>query len=339
MSPVFSVLYEIVGEIQENGLSVPNTPTALAKMMGVSAAQFSRIKNLKSSLSDKSLDCIYKEISKLEKDKAKLAAWKEKLKEAQKNQLELLRKTKAQSLMQAQPESSTVIASIDDPLEEFYNFFSISSDEITQGENRLICCSYRDRSQSTAKGRNPEAIERNAGEIKKGLKCAVFQCFGPLEEIRKNGKEAYDRDDVEAKQAWDYIYDVALGVYDVFRKTKAVVEKGDNKGQIVLYEASKVPVLTECYIHSRLFYSEQVLTKNKIRVVQLVIGKNIETEYCIECSIEPAFQSVIAVQFHPILGYWRNTGHLPETQKQIEVFYKNSKQYKVNKKCPWRIPE
>jgi transcriptional regulator with XRE-family HTH domain len=317
MSSTFDVLKDIFSEIlQKNGLEAPKTTAALAEVIGVSAAQLSRIKNGRSSFGYEVMRKVNKKIDELEKDEELRKIWKTKLKEAQSESS----KTPSKTLI-------TDTSAATESLEAFDKFFQTSEDE-----KRIVCCSYRDIPQSTAKGRYPEYIEKSAAQIRKGLACASFQFFGPLDQIEAKLKTALKNKDTESFNAWSYIYRLASGVYEGFNKTReAVLKDSNNKGQAILYEASTVPSLINCNAHSRLFYSEKCSGANRIRIVQLVLGQ--DKEHFIECSSEPAFQSVVAEQFYPILDYWRdNKGRLPVENGEIEKFCSDKEE------SSWRIP-
>jgi transcriptional regulator with XRE-family HTH domain len=212
--------------------------------------------------------------------------------------------------------------------------------DIKPGEKRLICIAYRDLPQSRDKGDYPGYVAWSADVIKRGLFCAMFQVFGPLEEIKERAKAAYDADDVEAVKTWNYIYELASGVHEVFGKMKKAVALDNehhakkSEGQIVLYELAKVPPLLACSVNARLFYSHQISTTSHeqgiIRITQLVMGMN--KEEFIECQTESSFQSAVAAQFQPILQFWLNKGHLPVNENQLRPYREDKDLYF------WKIP-
>jgi transcriptional regulator with XRE-family HTH domain len=214
-------------------------------------------------------------------------------------------------------ESPNAHASTNNSLEAFHKFL-----ETPTGHKRLVCISYRDVPETRDKGSYPGYIDRSVEVIKNGLACALFQPFGPLKEIKEKTKQAVDEDE-ESRHRWNYILGLAEGVHEVFEKTKAAVEAdGECKGQVVLYEALRVPSLAALTVYSRVCYSHEIWGEeksNKVRVVQLIKGK--DEEYFIECNEDTPFQAAVAAQFYPVLQYWREKGSLPTTQKNIKAYY------------------
>jgi hypothetical protein len=243
------------------------------------------------------------------------------------------RKRRIREELRATLKSSNAEAQSTDALEEFDRFFKTSEDA-----KRLICYAYRDIPQSRDAGSYPGYVDRSSDMVRRGLNCAFFQPFGPLDKIKQKAKEALDRNDLEAMETWQYIYKLASGVHEVYRKGKKLVESGSaiipgkRKGQLVLYEASEVSSLAVCDVNSRICYSiQQIFGKNEIRVVQMVRVAGEEKERFIECSTEPAFQTAVAAQFYPIIQYWRSNDRLPVKEDELMSYYRG------NEKCPWRI--
>lgn len=212
--------------------------------------------------------------------------------------------------------SSIAHASTNNSLEAFHKFL-----ETPAGHKRLICIAYRDVPETREKGSYPGYIDRSVEVIKNGLAIAMFQPFGPLKAIKEKTKESVDEDE-ESRHRWNYILGLAEGVHEVFEKTKAAVEVGGEcKGQVVLYEARRVPSLAALTVYSRVFYSHEIWGEeksNRVRVVQLIKGK--DEEYFIEFNEAPPFQAAIAAQFYPVLHYWRETGSLPTTE-ELKAYY------------------
>ncbi len=230
---------------------------------------------------------------------------------------DMARREEVRAELEQARESSSAHASTNNSLEAFHKFL-----ETPAGHKRLICISYRDVPETREKGNYPGYIDRSVEVIKNGLTIAMFQPFGPLKAIKKKTKEAIDEDE-ESRHRWNYILGLAEGVHEVFEKTKAAVEAGGEcKGQVVLYEALRVPSLAVLTVYSRVFYSHQIWGEeksNKVRVVQLIKGK--DEEYFIEFNEDTAFQAAVAAQFYPVLQYWRDKGSLPTTQEKLKACY------------------
>ncbi len=311
----------ILDEIQKIGDF--DTVASLADKINVSAAQLSRIKSRKSPLSDETIDKI---CNFFKND----VVYEEQLRVRLKK-------------IQSSPLNIKSHVSQGDALEEFHNNFFYTQ----RGEKRIICITYRDLPQSREKGKNPEYIQRSADVIiNSDLVCGLFQCFGPIDLITENLTKAAHRNDIEARDTWSYIQTLALGVHEIFNALKEKI--GNIGGKIVLYEAIEVPELVKCDIHSRLMYSEKLspLTddekihgRGKIRIVQLIIGKdenNVEREFYIECNTDPTFQSAVSTQFYPVLHYWRDTkGNLPVSPIELKSFV--AKLPGGHTYIPWKI--
>ncbi|HEY0050958.1 MAG TPA: helix-turn-helix transcriptional regulator [Pyrinomonadaceae bacterium] len=306
-----SEFYKVFQEIiRENGKHNPKTVAEEAELIGISAAQLSRIKSGNSSLTKRVIDLIAQTFGINEESKRLIR--------------ERLEFSKAQDVLkESEPTVKTA-------LEEFHNRFFHTN----RGEKRIICGAFFDIAQSTQKGRNPEYADASADVIRNGLSFACFQPFGPRENILKLVKKAVDAKNQELIAIWNYIYRLADSVHEGLEKTKESLKKEETLGQIVLYEAANVPSLTNCNLHSRLYYGERLSGDNKIQIVQLLLGKTGNSEYTehyIECINESAFQSVVAEQFSPVLNYWRVTGKLPTIEEQIH------KTLGKNTICPWKI--
>jgi transcriptional regulator with XRE-family HTH domain len=314
---------DVLSEVIQNIEDSPKTVETFAKKINISAAQLSRIKSGKAPLSDETIEKICVSF------------------DSNREYSEELR-TRLKRIQSISSLKNSIEASSAD---EHSKFFETGPDE-----NRIICISYRDLPQTRDKGRKPEYIEKIVDIIKNSnLVIALFQSWGPLEEIKENLKEAINRDDIEAKMAWDYIHTLSLGVHEVFKATKKeMLKHGKSSEHIVLYEAKKVPPLVYCDVHSRLAYSEKLSPPNekekqegkgRVRIVQLIMGKdanNIEKEYFIECVTDSAFQAVVATQFYPVLHFWRDTnGKLPVNQVELQKFV--NKLSGGNKGVPWNI--
>ena len=322
---LFQTIEQIFAELlQKNGEKPLQTTSALADFLGVSAAQLSRIKNGMSSIGIELMNKINIKIDKLEKDEEKRIFWKEQIALVQSDSRKEDSSVTSSLAYKVSPLSQTETINnslvdidssfIKDETKEALDYFHEDFFETEANTKRIVCGAFRDMPQSTAKGRNPEYIGKSVSVIRNGLAFAPFQPFGPLEKIKDENKRALDKNDAEAADAWNYIFQLALGVHEAFEKTKQLLENEENKGQLVLYEAAKVPSLRDCNLHSRLYYSEQTSGQNRIRIIQLIIGKIGNGEYkehYIECSTESALHSVIAEQFFPILHHWRKYSQLP----------------------------
>lgn len=214
-----------------------------------------------------------------------------------------------------------------DSLDDIDEFLKTSS-----GQKRLICVSYRDIPQSREQGDYPGYVDRSAKFFKSGLSLAMFQVFGPLEQIKQNAKAAYDIDDVEASGNWNYIYKLASGVREVFQKTKRAVESdGSGSGQIALYERANTPPLSICDINARLFYSHQISEKGaerKIRIAHLI--KALGKEVFIESASDSAYHLAVAAQFQPILRFWITEGRLPILNEELKTYQHDNETYSWN---------
>jgi transcriptional regulator with XRE-family HTH domain len=295
---------EVIKENQEP----PKNIFEEAKSIGISAAQLSRIKNGKSSLTNKVINLIAEKYGNDEQSRQRI---KEKLAGARVR------------------DSAKISVSNENSVEEFHQKFFQTDPELT----RLICFSYREMPESINKGKHPEYIEKGSVEVKnaENFSCALFQFFGPKERIKDKILEAYEAEDKDARKAWEYIYEIADAIHEVFGRVKA--QMGNIPGRVVLYESLEVPLLKDCSLHSRLMYSEELVGKDSknIRIVQLLTG-NDTRQHFVECTTESGFQIAVAAQFYPILDCWRaSEGRLPKTENEVkEVLGKNIK-------CRWNI--
>lgn len=290
-NPVAVVLERYLDEISK----VDNTVASKAKALGISIGTYSQIHNGKMEITD----AVIKKIAK------KVAGG-----EARRNEI-------IEELKNAR--SST--PSMPSALEAFDRFIETSPEV-----KRLVCFIYHDMPESTDQGRYPQYVNKVADRIRRGLTCAFFQPFGPVEEINKRAFEASSKGKFEISDRWTYIRQLAFNVRQVFKKTRDAVEKagtGKIKGQLVLYEAANVPSLVNCHIHSRLFYSYQKSEINEIRTAQLIKGQEVGQEYFIEGSNEQSFRNGFTTQIYPVVNYWIEKEKLPieKDENKLKEFY------------------
>ena len=289
---------ESIGALLKEYIKEPKT-TEAAKALGISAGLLSQLLNNKAQLSDKVIDKI----------SSKLAGKDESLKRIKMNELGQIR----QSFLNPPLTNG--------PLKGFEKFFETASNT-----KRLICITYRDIPQSTNAGKYPGLIDTGVVAIRNGLSCAMFQSFGPVEEIKKKVLEALESSDVEESEKWNYIYRLVRDIHEVYERLKTGLENGEEecRGQLVLYEAKELDPFTTCDVNSRIFYSQELSGgQNTVRVAQLVAG--IDDIYYIECDLIAVNQFAVAAQFYPIPRYWReNNNKLPDTESKLEEAYKSS---------------
>lgn len=306
---VNSLLQDYLDQLRQKAAVGPlDTIASEAKALGISAGTLSQLRN-KKAITSRVIGKIAKKISSGDEP----------------------RRREIEAELERARQSETNAASTSDSLGDVDKFL-----ETGLGQRRLICIAYRDIPQSRDKGDYPGYIDRSAEFVKEGLSFAMFQVFGPLQQIKKKAKAAYDNDDVEGAETWNYVYRLASGVREVFSKMKKAVERdgegaGHKAGQIVLYETMKTPPLIVSNINSRVFYSHQISERGderRIRIAQLIRAK--DKEILVEFANDSAYESAVAAQFQPILQFWVANSRLPTKKDQLKAYRYDDDGYSWN---------
>lgn len=192
--------------------------------------------------------------------------------------------------------------------------------------NRLLCVDYRDLPQAVPDGPYPRAA-RFAGEaVAKGLSFAMFQPFGTEEELKRERNNASDNDPFY--NLFEYLFDLAREVRQVYREMKRIAKRDGALGSIVLYEATSVfrdeakPVPldpTGCGIQSRTFFVDYEENARHIaKVYEWVVAE--PEHFFVERSSQSIHVQAVREQFSPVTSYWSEHHDLPK-QKDLQEWY------------------
>ncbi|HEX8565077.1 MAG TPA: hypothetical protein VF648_05355 [Pyrinomonadaceae bacterium] len=305
MATFDTIWNEIFNKIQKNGEDALNTVAAQAEYIGISAAQISRIKSGKSSLTDNVIESIVKKVSEFDQEYAKTLTDK-------------LKKVQFESIKE-----NLGITGRHEVVESLVDKYSIKkAEELFEklsNSKSLLCVDYRDFPQATIGGSYPVLAERAGEAVKKGLRFALFQPFGTAESLRemisKLNKQLEHPKVMVTLKAYMYLYELTIKVRQVYSMMKEISKGG--LGQIVLYEAQiKEPMITAIGLQSRLFlanYFEGNLHQKQI--FEWVTAPNNE-HFFIERSQLSLDLDAVGLQFHPIHKFWEENKTLPENIKE-----------------------
>lgn len=345
MSSFDEILNEIFGKIQENGKAIPNTIAALAGEIEVSAAQLSRIKSGKSSLTDKVVEKI---VGKFAEDEEYAKTLQDKLK---KIQLESITENLGISISQETTKSLSGINAIDEITKLF--------DTLSLKEGNLLMVDYRDFPQAVSSGAYPSLVETTIKAIESGLCFAMFQPFGNRLSLLKKHNQLSERTESihdpnlyeNANQflsSFFYLISLASKVREFYLNVKNNLSS-EKKGQIVLYEASykennkvfgALPSIIASGIQSRLFYTSFFdADQHQTKIYEWISAPENE-HFFVERSKLSLSPDAVKMQFNPIPAYWKQTTKLPETDEQLEEAHKNfgfKKLFNEEEVVKWKI--
>jgi len=322
LETVAEILTDSFARIRSQGIVIGTSTSEEAEFLGISAGHLSRLRNEKVPLTDDVINKIVNAFAKGDSKRGDLL--RERLMRAKMVVHSRVNREKLSTAPSLFSQYSIEQISV------FFKRISVSGS--------FLAVDYRDLPQSRKGGRYPKLALKAAEAVKNGLSFALFQPFGSAEELQKK-EESLRRKfgaDPEAKSfldAYHYLYDLAMGVREVYRYMKEESEKdGPCKGSIVLYEAIRIkdsvkvaPSLTACGIQSRLFYADYSDSIRHYREVYEWVVAHPDDDFFIQRGEASINLAAVRAQFSPIFNYWEANEHkLPvgeEITKAYEKFF------------------
>jgi transcriptional regulator with XRE-family HTH domain len=331
METFYSILEEIIQKNEEN----IHTVGEFANKINVSAAQLSRIKKGKSSLSDETIDKI---CNFFEKDKEYSDSLRFRLKKIQENTYSETLKTK---LEQVKNKSVSEIS-----VDNYSNLLR----RLSQKES-LLMVDNRDFPVFLEGAKHLDKLTINA--VKEGLSIAMFQPFGSRLNLieRRNVLEIESlkieqplkKRIEEIVRAYNYLIELANKVTDLYLSFRNSINKCIDEGvpilgQVVLYEGEyksfkeikkgsfkytkgALPSMVASGISSKLFcahFRDSVSFQTKI--YEWVTTQEDELLFVERSNTTLEFDAV-KTQFNPVFAYWKEEKRLPDDDEQIEKAY------------------
>jgi transcriptional regulator with XRE-family HTH domain len=284
---VMSVLAERFEALRASGtMQLERTAAAEANYLGISASYLSRIRGGKAVITEEFIQKIASRFEPHDEERRRALL----------TELEAARET--------MPERALSVAEPDISPNAIIDFF----DRIAQ-PGSLLCVDYRDLPQATSTGPFPQTAVEAAYAVAHGLCFAMFQPFGPVEQLRELLVRALEHSGHDRMfpciRLYEYIFQLAVRVRQVYTEMHAEVQKHDQPlGQLVLYEAKHVPeTLVGCGIQSRVFYVDYThALRHYSEVYEWVAGEN--RHYFIHRAGDSLNADAVREQFHPITTHW-----------------------------------
>lgn len=303
---VVEILAHQFEALRSAGTSLDRTAAAEAQYLGISASYLSRIRGQKAQITD---ELAQKIAARLQPDD------------------DVRRKALYHQLLEARDAGPGHAHSPTEP--------DISPNAIVEFFERiaqpgsLLCVEYRDLPQAISTGPFPKMAVEAAYAIANGLSFAMFQPFGPLEELRQRFHDAIDKEH-PCMRLYEYLFKLASRVRQVYREMLAEVESHSTRlGQLVLYEADSTRngIIPYYGIQSRIFYAEYTHALTHFTEVYDWIAGDQDRHYFIRrggTSLDP---EAVSSQFHPITTSWVTDRHLstrrlPTTNEELEGLHK-----------------
>jgi hypothetical protein len=297
------ILDENFSTARVKGVFESETNEAEASKLGLSPAVLSRLKNNKAFLTDARVKDIAERLTKiLGEDKG----YQERLEE----DLLLSREDAKPNIISTISGASRLIRSVKDLFDHISNHDS------------LLCVDYRDFPQTTAGGEYPRLADDAAKAIAHGLDFAMFQPFGPFKELEAAFKKSTETEKWK-RSGRGYILRLAEYVREAYTNIKkrvdAKTERNTEKGDIILYESTRILDVPACGINSRLFYVNSMKETGfqDQQIYQWVNGRD-DDDYFVRRDINTLSQDAVSETFFPVTNYWLKHKKLPVDDGELE---------------------
>lgn len=301
------LLDEALSRARAAGAKIGATQAAEAEILGVSPSYLSKLRNGKAPITE-----------------AFAASFAEKLEPSDRAR----RRTLEQELLRTREgwfSASEDEPAAEDPLPRVVTDFF---DRLGQ-PGSLVCVDYRDLPQAVSTGSYPSAARDAATAVARGLSFAMFQPFGPVEELRDRRNAAAMNGGVSPpfERLFDYLYKLAQDVRRVHLEMLAAAERIARErgepmlGQIVLYEAESAPKNPAgCGIQSRTFYVDHWSGAHHLTdIYEWIVGA--DGHSFVQRSGESLHADAVREQFYPVPDLWREHGQrLPVRKKELDDF-------------------